>query len=308
MATRRRPSGARRTSTTSTQTTEAQLHLRLSPVDPGISKALQALPNAKERLQTPADLLPKPQRSTNQKVESDTQQLLDGHDLKYNLQFTLKALNGFPNVHNYIRRDKEIGDLDGFLDQEPTDVRKTVFFVGNSGFGKTQLATTYAQESKHKYSATFFVVATAKSTLNQSFAFILREQLWDNWPDIDIDRPKIPPSDDQTVRKLVHQWLSQPRNKKWLLIFDDASDPDLLLPYLPSKFVDHGTVIITAQPSAVTEADFREKNIPGQSRQINVDGLQYEDGEKLLRDIAGDAYQETETSEETICVFIEHLC
>jgi hypothetical protein len=272
----------------STQTIEIQ-HRKLHGVDPGIAKTVNILPDVTECLQRPEDLFPKPQRTNAQKVEGSTSQQLDD-DSKYNLEFDL---NGFPNVQNYVERHKLLEDLTGFVLHEPTDVRKTVFLLGKSGFGKTQLATRYAQRSKKTtHSATFFIDASTKSTLDRSFAFILQKQLWNHWPEMDLDRPQMQPSDDKSVLNLFHQWLSQPKNKKWLLIFDNASDPDLLISYLPPKGVDHGTVIITTQSSSFTGKTFREKNVPGQSRQIDVEGLSFEDGKQLLVDVAGPAYKE----------------
>jgi hypothetical protein len=297
MASRFRPSAAGRTMSTQTIEVQHSGAERLSSVDPGIAKTIHALPNVTEKLQNPEDVFPKSQRSSNQKVEGNTPQQNDDHDPKYNIDF---KLIGFPNVHNYVRRRKQLDVLTAFIGQQPADVRKTVFLVGKSGFGKTQLATTYAQESKNKiHSATFFIDATTKSTLTQSFASILRDQLWEKWPK-ELNKPETQPSGNQSVRtlfdrNLVRHWLSQPRNTRWLLIFDNASDPDLLIPYLPPLWVDHGTVIITTQHSSFTSEDFLEKNVPGQSREIDIEGLNDEEGKQLLVDIAGDAYQEVDT-------------
>jgi len=218
--------------------------------------------------------------SVDENVDSEPLQQLDD-DSKYNIKF---SLNGYPNVPNAIERPQLINRLKERLEKRPTDSRMTAFLIRRSGFGKTQLATDYAQRSQRKvYSAIFFVDAATESTLDRNMASILDQQLWAHWPDMDMARAETKPTDPVSTRSLVHQWLSQPENKRWLIIMDNVVDPDLILPYLPPKDVGHGTVIITTQLlDQFSNKDFLNANFPGYTEIIMVPGLEFEEGKKLL--------------------------
>ncbi len=106
---------------------------------------------------------------------------------------------------------------------------------GLGGIGKTQTALEYAWRHRDDYRAVLWVRAET------------REELRSNWVDLArrLDLEEQHAKDDEVAVAAVLAWLEN--EDGWLLVFDNADDPDLLLPYLPPS--RRGHVLVTSRAS-----------------------------------------------------------
>jgi hypothetical protein len=104
---------------------------------------------------------------------------------------------------------------------------------GLGGIGKTQTAVEYAYRYRDDYDAVFWV--RADTALELSSGFVEIAQL--------LNLPQKDAENQDEVVQAVKLWLS--RNDNWLLIFDNADQPDLVQPFQPTD--PKGHVLITSR-------------------------------------------------------------
>jgi transcriptional regulator with XRE-family HTH domain len=92
---------------------------------------------------------------------------------------------------------------------------------GLGGIGKSQIAIEYAYRYRQDYQAVLWVRADSTEALNSSYADLARLL---NLPLKDTQKQEI-------IVQAVKTWLHT--HQKWLLILDNADEPDLLPPFLP---------------------------------------------------------------------------
>ncbi len=112
---------------------------------------------------------------------------------------------------------------------------------GLGGIGKTQIAVEYAYRSRDlgRYTHTFWVNAVSEEMIIASFVSIA-----------DL-LPTFPARHETDQRKLVEavkRWLERCR-KRWLLIFDNADELDLVRDFLPKQ--GRGSIVLTTRAHAV---------------------------------------------------------
>ncbi|KAE8309804.1 hypothetical protein BDV41DRAFT_580211 [Aspergillus transmontanensis] len=109
---------------------------------------------------------------------------------------------------------------------------------GIGGVGKTQIALTYAQTPHASYETVLWFNAATEISLKNSFAtaagLIFGSQASQSL------------EGNEAVRR-TREWLSEPQNSKWLLIFDNYDNPSdfKLNSYYPPAA--HGAIIITTR-------------------------------------------------------------
>lgn len=115
---------------------------------------------------------------------------------------------------------------------------RTVVLGGIGGIGKTQLAIAYARRHEHSYTSVLWLNATSEITLHTSLRSISRGL---------VAADELKRLDDEQVLARMHEWLSQPHNPQWLLIFDNYDEPDQfdLNKFYPN--IGHGSIIITTR-------------------------------------------------------------
>ena len=104
---------------------------------------------------------------------------------------------------------------------------------GLGGIGKTQTAVEYVYRYRSAYDAVFWV--RADTALELSSGFVAIAQL--------LNLPQKNAENQDDVVQAVKLWLS--RNDNWLLVFDNADQPDLVQPFQPTD--SRGHILITSR-------------------------------------------------------------
>ena len=103
---------------------------------------------------------------------------------------------------------------------------------GLGGIGKTQTAVEYAYRYRDKYQAVLWLDAESPLALKAGCGELARRMQLPH-PENDLDQAVL----------ALKQWLAtQPG---WLLILDNADDPDALKPFLPDA--EHGHILVTSR-------------------------------------------------------------
>lgn len=129
------------------------------------------------------------------------------------------------------------------------DRTRVALLCGMAGLGKTELAVEYAHSRRDQFDAVFFIRAEDATKLEKDIALIAVR--------LGIQDPSDP--HNTIVNKgLAMGWLTDPFKvvnahtdtsasvpATWLIVFDNADDPDILLPY--KEIADKGAVLITSR-------------------------------------------------------------
>jgi hypothetical protein len=109
---------------------------------------------------------------------------------------------------------------------------------GIGGIGKTQLAVAYAKAHAKIYGSTLWLDAASEASLNDSFQSIASYIF---------NVPNPGALESKEIVRRIHQWLSNPKNTGWLLIFDNYDNPSQFQidKYFP--LASHGDIIVTTR-------------------------------------------------------------
>jgi tetratricopeptide (TPR) repeat protein len=132
------------------------------------------------------------------------------------------------------------------LQQLHTRLRKTGTAIvgqrqainGLGGIGKTQLAVKYAYQYRQEYQTVLWVHADTTEALNTSYTEIARL----------LQLPQKDAKEQEEIVQGVKDWLSDQQN--WLLILDNADEPDVLIPFLPPRVGGH--LIVTTRAADIS--------------------------------------------------------
>ncbi|EJT68900.1 hypothetical protein GGTG_13563 [Gaeumannomyces tritici R3-111a-1] len=166
------------------------------------------------------------------------------------------SLQGMPISDNFVDRPSDAAVLERHLLPQPhlPQTRQRVFVLhGLGGIGKTQLAADFARRHKATFSSVFWLDGRSEDRVRQSFASCAKRIPQGQIPDR--SRNMVPSSEDDlnVVIADVMEWLAQPDNVDWLLVFDNvdqdheqggATGAYDIRKYLPA---DHGSVLITTR-------------------------------------------------------------
>jgi hypothetical protein len=131
-------------------------------------------------------------------------------------------------------RDKEIVDLRERLGQTgKATIGQAISGLG--GIGKTQTAIEYAHRHRGQYDAVLWINAATDLDLTTGYRSVAK-----------LLRLPHDANDPDSVLAAVKRWLESVDGHCWLLVFDNADDPPLLKPYLPSK-APKGHIIVTTR-------------------------------------------------------------
>lgn len=165
-----------------------------------------------------------------------------------------------PTSEKFIDRPSDRAALETYLlpQQSLTPRRKIFILQGLGGIGKTQLAVDFARRHKNAFSAVFWLDGRSEDQVKQSLV-----ECADRIPELHIinGSASVPYSKDDLDAAVanVMEWLAQPDNTQWLLIFDNV-DQDYeqggatgaydIQQYWPTA--DHGSVLITTRLLCLT--------------------------------------------------------
>jgi tetratricopeptide (TPR) repeat protein len=150
---------------------------------------------------------------------------------------------------------------------------------GLGGVGKTQLATEYAYRHTANYDVVWWIRSEEPTTLAADYAALAQK----------LDLPEKEATEQALVVAAVRDWLEH--NTRWLLIFDNASEPKDLDPYRPRG--NSGHTLITsryafwrgkAQPLEVQELP-RDESV---KFLVKRTGQKDEDAARKLAEALGD--------------------
>jgi hypothetical protein len=107
-----------------------------------------------------------------------------------------------------------------------------VALTGMAGIGKTQLALEYAYHHAHEFDLVSWLRAEEPTTLQEDYAAIAKP----------LGLPEAQERELAVVAYAVRRELS--RRERWLLVFDNATEPKEVLPLLPEGT---GQILITSR-------------------------------------------------------------
>ncbi|KAL2782503.1 hypothetical protein BJX66DRAFT_331145 [Aspergillus keveii] len=165
-------------------------------------------------------------------------------------------LTGVPAIEEFIGREEELSCLWEYLRPTSARTRKVAVLHGLGGIGKTQLAIHFARKQKDNFTAIFWLGGRDRSALVSSLSsFLPRLQ---GWP---VDAKATNKEEAEQRANQVLQWLAQPGNTRWLIIFDNIDEYSPLQDHSDSGYdiyeffpkADHGSIIITSRLHGLTE-------------------------------------------------------
>ncbi|PKK83050.1 MAG: hypothetical protein CVT49_10475 [candidate division Zixibacteria bacterium HGW-Zixibacteria-1] len=136
---------------------------------------------------------------------------------------------------NFTGRESLLDNLHKALTSGQTTAL-TQAIKGLGGVGKTQLALEYAYRYAAEYKAVWWLRSEDSATLSGDLASMAAA----------LCLPEAEAQDQKATVQAVRNWLG--KNKDWLLVYDNAPDPETIRVYLPPGSTGH--VIITSRHHA----------------------------------------------------------
>jgi NB-ARC domain len=122
----------------------------------------------------------------------------------------------------FVGREVELEELQEWL-YSSKGRRKVVAVSGLGGIGKTQLSIHFAKRCQRRYSSVFWLNAKDESSLKTGLVN-LAIRLADEGPS---SSATVIDNEEQAVEQ-TRRWLSRPENNRWLVVYDNYDDPDIL--------------------------------------------------------------------------------
>ena len=179
--------------------------------------------------------------NTNTQTYIGTQNHFYGSDGKSVSPLPAERVWNVPFPHNpfFTGREEMLAQLHAnFHTGHTTALSQPQAISGLGGIGKTQIAVEYAHRYRQSYTAVLWVRAESLETLISSYNDIAAL----------LHLPEREAQDQESVIQAVKKWLHTHHN--WLLLVDNADEPEDLLPFLPT--VINGHLLITTRAADVS--------------------------------------------------------
>lgn len=168
--------------------------------------------------------------------------------------------------------------------EELIEAVRSFALCGMGGLGKTEIAVEYMHTRKAKFDAIFWINSSNAEKIDEGFQDIaLKLGL--------MSQDEALRSDPKVIREVVKAWLtspvrtfnSEPRDHsnsdvRWLLIFDNADEPDLLYEFWPSS--GPGCMLVTSRNPLI-----RQPSVAGLSG-IDLPTMQKDDAGRFLQKVS----------------------
>jgi hypothetical protein len=128
--------------------------------------------------------------------------------------------------------------------------------------GKTQLAIAFAKRHHQEYDSVFWLNAASEATLKDSFRLVA-EAIFD------VQEAQVLQDEQSLIQ--TRRWLSDKKNTRWLLIFDNYDDPSQyqIEQYYP--YVSHGAIIVTTRrPDLVAGSEMRMQPLQSVEESLEI--------------------------------------
>ncbi|OQD96542.1 hypothetical protein PENSOL_c015G00659 [Penicillium solitum] len=166
------------------------------------------------------------------------------------------CLRQAPNISPdlFVGRGSELDEITEYLHK--FQHQACLVLGGMGGIGKSRLAVAYAESRSKSYTSVFWLNATSEASLKASFRLIAGLIF-------EVQDPEV--LDGEEIIGRVHHWLSDPKNTRWLLIFDNYDDSDQfkISEYYP--LTSWGAIIVTTR---------RPDLVPGNTHTLDVKAFQ----------------------------------
>ncbi|KAK1837902.1 NB-ARC and TPR domain protein, partial [Colletotrichum chrysophilum] len=133
-------------------------------------------------------------------------------------------LPGVHSVNHFVARQEELGRL--YNELKWTGDRRTVILHGLGGMGKTQTTIAFAKKHRDDYSAVFWLDARDKTALKLSYQS-LAQRIATETSSVTYIKNALSNRDLDEMVSAVKRWLDEPKNNRWLMIYDNYDDVKL---------------------------------------------------------------------------------
>ncbi len=132
------------------------------------------------------------------------------------------SLSEVTEVGHFVAREEELTQIHKVLSEDAG--RRTAVIHGLGGMGKTQLAVAYAKHHQGDYSAVLWLNARDETLLKQGFVRVAKRILHEH-PSAIYMKKAVESHDLDGAVQAVKQWLDNPKNNRWLIVYDNYDNP-----------------------------------------------------------------------------------
>ncbi|KAF5521006.1 putative mitochondrial chaperone BCS1-B [Colletotrichum aenigma] len=136
------------------------------------------------------------------------------------------------SVSHFVARHEELGRL--YNELKSTSERRTVILHGLGGIGKTQTTIAFAKKHRDDYSAVFWLDARDTTALKLSYQS-LAQRIATETSSVTYIKNALSNRDLNETVSAVKRWLDEPKNNRWLMIYDNYDDVKLHTRRSPSE-------------------------------------------------------------------------
>ncbi|PVH81623.1 hypothetical protein DL98DRAFT_489524 [Cadophora sp. DSE1049] len=181
---------------------------------------------------------------------------------QYQIRFPVTTVTMRQNTI-FTGRDPDIATIHQILDpsqRSPSLSPLCVVVHGLGGQGKSQLALEYSYRHRQSYDGIFWLSSETENALEVSFAEIARKVRRAENGGRE-GRTTSPEGELASDIEYARDWL-EGTNRRWLLLFDNLEDADLVDKFFPVNLAGHGSIIVTTQKAHMSQLTNDFKKIP----------------------------------------------
>jgi hypothetical protein len=221
------------------------------------------------------------------------------HQEKSSLQLPFRHIAAITQNMNFFGREDILLQIDDQFSRDVPSknqsIPKSFVLHGMGGVGKTEIAIEYAHSRKANFDAVLWIAADTRQKLADQYILVAKE-MGLNGED---DSAQL---DGDTAREMVMSWFANPHGQyregdntsadrcgiTWLLVLDNADDPDVLYDWLPSE--GPGCILVTGR------FPYLKENARGLSTGLDLASLDIETAGTMLRKLTRREDEEDSTT------------